>query len=115
VYTYLVEGIQQVGNQRGSRARIRQNLHQTKVAQVSNEPIGGRRRESQRVSPEIPLESHDTHGTHASPDHAKGRLAASETGVEETETGYHKHDHSGGDDDVGLVTGLVPFVQVLRP
>lgn len=57
--TYLVEGIEEFRNQRGARRRRTKSLHETKLLQVTDEAVGREVRESQRVSPEIPLESDD--------------------------------------------------------
>ena len=80
--------------------------------QIADEATGGGGGEGKRIAPEIPLEGDDGEGTHARPDHAEGRLPPRQTRVEETEAGNHDEDHGRGHDDVGLVAGLEPLVEV---
>lgn len=87
-------------------------MHQPEMLQITDISICCRRRESQRVAPEIPLEGDDRKGAHTSPDHAERGFAAGKTRVKETQTRDHDHDHGRCDNDVGLVTRLVPFIQV---
>ena len=82
------------------------------MLKIADEAVCGSRRESQRVSPEIPLEGDDGGREHTGPDEGEGGLSASETGVEESETGNHDHDHGRGHENVGLVTWVVPLVEV---
>ena len=82
------------------------------MMQITDEATRGRRGKRQRVAPEIPLEGDDGKGTHARPDHAEGGLPPCQTGVEETEAGNHDEDHGRGHDDVGLVAGLEPLVEI---
>lgn len=109
---YLIESIKNIRDQRRTRARISQSLHQAKVAQISDISIGGGRGKSQRITPEVPLEGNNRERGHTGPDHTQSGLSTSKTGVKETETGDHHHNHRGGHDDIGLVTRLEPFVQV---
>ena len=112
--SYLVKSIENVGNQWGTRTRVGQSLHQAKVAQITDVSVGRGRREGEGVAPEVPLESDDGQRSHTGSDHAQGGLSTGETRVEETQARNHDHDHGGGHNDVGLVTRLEPFVQVLR-
>ena len=80
------------------------------MVQVTDVAVGGAGGKGEGVTPEVPLEGDDGKGGHTGPDHAEGGLSTGETGVEETEAGDHTHDHGGGDDDIGLITGLIPFV-----
>lgn len=59
------------------------------------------------------MERDDRERCHTCPNQGQCRLSASETGVEETETWHHDQDHGRSHDDVCLVTGLEPLVQVL--
>lgn len=59
------------------------------------------------------MEGDDGHGAHTGPDHAEGGLSTCEARVQEAQAGHHDQHHSGGHDDVCLVTGLEPFVQIL--
>ena len=109
---HLIKRIEQVRKQRGPRTGIGQGLHQPKAAQIANEAIGGSRRERQGEPPEIPLEGDDGHGGHTGPDHGESRLSTRQPGVEKAQAGDHDHDHGGGGQDIGLVAGLEPFVEV---
>lgn len=110
--SYLVEGIQQFRDQRTSLAGNTKNTLEAKLIEISDETIRGRA-EGERVAPEVPLECNDRCGEHAGPDERKSRLSAGETRVEESEAGNHDHDHGRGHENVGLVTRLVPLIQVL--
>ncbi len=109
---YLVERVEEVRHERTALAGHAERLHQTELAQIADEGVAGVGAEGERVAPEVPLEGDDGHGEHAGPDHAQGRLSAGETGVEKAQTGHHDQDHGRGDDDVGLVAGLVPLVEI---
>lgn len=80
--------------------------------QVPNKAVGSGRRERQREPPEIPLKGDDGHGGHTGPDHTEGGLATGEARVEEAQAGDHDHDHGRSSNEIGLVTGLEPFVEV---
>ena len=110
--SYLVERVEQLRNQRRSLARGTKNAFETEPVEVADESActGA---ESERISPEVPLESDDRGGKHTRPDEGQSGLSARETGVEEGQTRNHDHDHGRGHDDEGLVTGVVPLVQVL--
>ena len=82
------------------------------MLQVADKAVCGGLGKGEGISPEIPLEHYDGTRSHAGPDHAEGRLAAGEAGVEEPQAGDHEHDHCCGDEDVGLVACLVPLVEV---
>ena len=82
------------------------------MLKVADKAVCGGLGKSEGIAPEIPLEHYDGTRSHAGPDHAEGRLAAGEAGVEESQAGDHEHDHGGGDEDVGLVACLVPLVEV---
>ena len=56
---YLVEGVEEFRNQRRARGWCTKSLHETKLLQVADEAVGCVVGESQRVSPEIPLEGDD--------------------------------------------------------
>lgn len=111
---HLVEGIEQTGDEGRSRTGGPQGVHQTEEMQVPDEAVGGGGRKGQREAPKIPLKGDDGHGAHTGPDHAEGRLATGQTRVEKSQTGHHDQHHGRGHDDVGLVAGLEPFVQVFR-
>jgi hypothetical protein len=110
--TYLVERVQELRNQRRTLAGSTKHALETEPVEVANEATGSRA-ESKRVSPEVPLEGDNGGREHARPDQGKGGLSASKARVEEGQTGNHDHDHGRGHDDVGLVTRVVPLVQVL--
>jgi hypothetical protein len=110
--TYLVERVQELRNQRRTLAGSTKYALKTEPIEVANEAAGSRT-ESKRVSPEIPLEGDDRSREHTRPNQGQGGLSASKTGVEEGQTGNHDHDHGRGHNDVGLVTRVVPLVQVL--
>lgn len=50
------------------------------------------------------LEGDDANADHAQPELGKGVFATQETGVEESNTGNHNPDQSGGGEDPGDVT-----------
>lgn len=81
--------------------------------QVSDEAIGGTRREGQGVSPKVPLEGHDERRPNTSPDERESGLATSQTRIEETKTRDHDQHHRRSDDDVTLVTLGVPLIEIL--
>lgn len=111
--THLIESIEQVRDQRRSRARCTKRVHETKFFQVADEAVRRVLAESQRVSPEIPLKCDDRARCHTRPDHAQCRLSPCKTRVEEAKTRYHDQHHGRGNDNVCLVTRLKPLVQVL--
>ena len=82
------------------------------MMQITDKATRSCRRESERIPPEIPLEGDDGEGAHARPDHTQRRLSPCEPRIEESETGNHDEDHGRGDDDVGLVAGGEPLVEV---
>ena len=110
---YLVERVQKLRDQRASRARSTEHALETELVKVSNKAIC-RRTKRKRVSPEVPLEGDDGSRKHASPNEGQSRLSASKTRVKEGQTRNHDHDHGRGHKNVGLVTGIVPLVQILR-
>ena len=110
--TYLVERVQELRNQGGSWAGSTKHTLETKLVEVANEAVC-RGAESKRVSPEVPLEGDDGSREHTRPDKRQSGLSARKTRVEESQTGNHNQDHSGGHENVGLITGRVPLVQVL--
>lgn len=59
VDAYLVESVEELRNQGGARRRCTKSLHETEFLQVTDEAIGSEVRESQRVSPKVPLEGDD--------------------------------------------------------
>lgn len=77
---YLVEGVEQLGNQRTSRAGMSENTLETEFVEITDEAVGGGA-ESERISPKVPLERDDRGGEHASPDEGQSRLSARKTGV----------------------------------
>lgn len=81
--------------------------------QRSDEPTLALGRECQRIAPEVPLKSDDGETGHACPYHAERRLSSGETGVQKAQAGYHDHHHSRCYDDVGLVSGGIPLIEVL--
>ena len=112
---YLIKGIQQIRNQWTARTRRPQRLHEAELLQVAYETVGCVLAERQRVSPEVPLKRDDGERAHAGPDKGQGRFSSCQTGIEEAQTRHHDQHHGRGDDDVGLVAGLVPLIQILRP
>lgn len=112
IVPYLVEGIQQFRDQGTSLAGSTKHALETESVEVSDEAIGGGT-ESERVTPEVPLECDDGCGEHAGPDEGEGRLSPGEARVEERETRNHDQHHGRGHEDEGLVTRLVPLVQIL--
>lgn len=109
---HLVERVQKSRDERRAGRGSSPDLHETEVTHITDEGVAGGGREGKRVSPEIPLEDDDGKGHHDDPEHGEGGLSAGETGVEEGDAGNHHHDQAGGEEDVGLVTGGVPLVQV---
>lgn len=83
------------------------------MVEVANKTVRRGRAESERVTPEVPLEDDNAEGHHDHPNEGESRLSAGKTGVEKGDTGNHNQDHGRRDQDVGLITGLVPLVQVL--
>lgn len=82
------------------------------MVQIADKPVGCSRAESQRVAPEVPLEDDDGERHHGNPDQRQGGFSSGETRVKEGDTGHHNQDHARSHNDEGLVTGLVPLVQV---
>jgi hypothetical protein len=112
VKAYLVERVEELRNQRGALAGSTKYTLESEPVKVADEAIG-RGAKSKRVSPEIPLECDDGGREHAGPDHGEGRLSARKTGIEEGETRNHDQHHGRSHEDEGLITRLVPLVQVL--
>lgn len=83
------------------------------MIEITDEAAGALGGEGEGVAPEVPLKGDDGEGSHAGPDHAEGGFSTSQTGVEETQTGYHDHDHGRGHKNVGLISRGVPLIQVL--
>ena len=108
---YLIERIQQFRDQRTSLARSTKHALEAEPVEVSDEAIGGGT-ECERVAPEVPLECDDGGGKHAGPDEREGRLSAGKARVEERETRNHDQDHGRSHENVGLITRLVPLVQI---
>lgn len=109
---HLVEGVEEGGNERRADRGSAPDLHEAEVSKITDEGVVGGLGEGQRVAPEVPLEDDDGEGHHDDPEHREGRLSSSETGVEERDTGDHHEDEAGRDDDEGLVTRLVPLVEI---
>lgn len=84
------------------------------MLQVADEAVGGRFGKGEGVAPKVPLKGNDGKGCHTGPNQAEGRLSSSQAGVEEAEAGDHDDDHGRGHDDVGLIAGLIPLIQILR-
>jgi len=110
---YLIESVEQIGNQRTTLTGVAKSFLETKLVKIADEWICSLVAESERITPEVPLECDDGSGSHADPDHGQGGLSAGETRVEESQTRYHDQHHRRSDDDVGLVTRLEPLVQIL--
>jgi hypothetical protein len=108
---YLVERVEKLRDERRSLARSTKNALETEPVEVANKATCTRA-ESKRISPEVPLESDDRGRKHTRPDEGQSGLSARKTRIEEGQTGNHDHDHGRGHEDVGLVTGVVPLVQV---
>lgn len=109
---YLVESIKQIRDERATRRRCTERLHQAKLLQVANETIRSVLAEGQRITPKVPLEGDDGTGEHAHPDHRQSRLSARKTRIQETQTRYHDQHHGRCYNDVRLISGLEPLVQV---
>ena len=56
---YLIETVQQLRDQRRARTGCAEGIHETEMIEISNEAACTLGRESQRVTPEIPLERDD--------------------------------------------------------
>jgi len=56
---YLIETIQQIRNQRRTRAGCTEDVHETEVLQVPDESVGLGGRKGQGVTPEVPLKGDD--------------------------------------------------------
>lgn len=110
--TYLVESVEEIGDQRATRARCAQCVHQSKLPQVANEAVGCILREAERVSPEVPLKRDDRARSHTGEYHAQSGLSSCQSRVQESKTRHHDQHHGRGHDDVGLVSRVVPLVQV---
>ena len=82
------------------------------MLEITNEAAEAGGRESQRIAPKVPLEGDDGNRHEAAPEHRQRRLSTRETRVEETQTRYHDYDHGRGHDNVGLVAGGKPLVEV---
>lgn len=91
--SYLVEGVEELGNQGGTGRWCPERVAEAEVVEVADEAVCGGAAESQRVAPEVPLEDNDAEGHHDHPDERQGRLSAGETGVEEGDAGYHEQHH----------------------
>ena len=83
------------------------------MMEVSDEAICSGRRESQRVTPEIPLEGDDRERCHTGPNQTQGRLSPCKTGVQEAQARRHEEYHGRSHDDEGLVTWVKPLVDIL--
>jgi hypothetical protein len=62
--------------------------------------------EGEGVAPEEPLEAHDGATEHGQEEELEGGLAASETTVEETDTGDHEQDEGGAHKQEAHVSSL---------
>ena len=109
---HLVERVQQLRDQRRTRAGSTKHALETKLVEVADEAVC-RGAERERVTPEVPLEGDDGGREHTRPNQGQSGLSARKTRVEEGQTGNHDHDHGRGHENVGLVTSIVPLVQVL--
>lgn len=87
-------------------------MSETEVLKITHERVVGSCGEGERETPEIPLEDDDGERHHDNPEHGESRLSSSKTGVEKGDTGNHDKDETGREDDEGLVTRLVPLVEV---
>lgn len=110
---HLVERVQQGGDQRRADRGRAPDLHEAKVSKVADEGVVRGLAEGEGVAPEVPLEDDDAKGHHDDPEHGEGRLSAGETRVEEGDAGDHHEDETGAQEDIGLVTSLVPLVEIL--
>lgn len=110
--TCLVERVEKLRDERRTLARSTKNTLETEPVEVADKATctGA---ESERISPEVPLESDDRGRKHTRPDEGQSGLSTRKTRIEEGQTGNHDHDHGRGHEDEGLVTGVVPLVQVL--
>ena len=111
--SYLVEGVEQFRDQRAPRTGRTQGIHQAEMLQVADEMARPLRGEGEGVAPEVPLEGDDGDGAHADHDHGQSRFPPGQPRVEEPQARYHDHHHGRGHDDVGLVSGRVPLIEVL--
>lgn len=111
---HLVEGVEELRNKRRARGRRAQRVHEAELLEVADEAARARGAEGQRVAPEVPLEDGDAEGHEASPHKRESGLSPRQARVQERDTRHHEEHHACGDEDEGLVAGLVPLVQVLR-
>ncbi|KAL9097965.1 MAG: hypothetical protein Q9163_006278, partial [Psora crenata] len=91
-----------------------QSIHQAEMLQIADEAIGGLPGEGEGVPPKVPLEGDDGVAGHADPYHRQGGFPTGEAGVEEAQSRDHDEDHGGRHDDVGLIPGGIPLVEILR-
>lgn len=82
------------------------------MVEVTNEAARSLGRECERIAPEVPLKRDNGEGSHASPDHTESGFSTGQSRVEEAQSWYHDHHHGRGHDDVGLISGGVPLVQI---
>lgn len=101
---HLVEGVEKSGNERRADRGGAPDLHEAKMSEIADKGIAGGLGEGERVAPKVPLKDDNGEGHHDDPEHGEGRLSASETRVEEGDTGNHHEDESCRDEDEGLVT-----------
>lgn len=85
------------------------------MVEVADVAIVRGRAEGQRVTPKVPLKDDNTKGHHGDPEHGEGGFSAGETRIEKRDTRHHDKHHTGGHQDEGLVSGLIPLVQIFGP
>ena len=110
---YLVERVEKLRDERGAGRLIAEDALETELVEVADIAVRRGRAESKRITPEVPLENNNAVGHHDNPDERESRFSPGETGVEESNTRHHDHDHGGRDDDVSLVALIEPDVQVV--
>ena len=101
----LVEAEQDVGDLAAANAGVTENLHETKVGEVTDEgaALMG---EGERVTPEEPLKSDDRDRHERKQDQREGRLAPGKTAVEKADSGNHEQHKGRAGHDPGKITGL---------
>lgn len=102
----LVDAEHDRGDASAADRRGVENTLETKVLQIADVLVGTIR-ESERISPEEPLERNNSENDHRDPEHGCGVLPSEQTRVEETETWNHDPHEGCGCDDPRHVTQVV--------
>ena len=80
---YLIEAVQELGDQRRARTWRTERIHEAKVSEVANESAGPAGGESQRVAPKVPLERNDGERCHTTPDQTERRFPSCKARIQE--------------------------------